>query len=190
MTFDFRAARLTMVEGQVRTSDVTDRALVDAMRAVPREALCPPQTAALAYAEAEIEYAPGRFLMRPREIGKLLQAARPQPGERALAIAAPYAAAVLEALGLTVERLDKANLAKAPAKGFDVIVSEGAVAEPPASWLAALGPGGRLAVVVRAGPVGRARLYAHEARGTAMRDLFDSTPPYLPGLEPKVQFAL
>ena len=78
MTFDFRAARLTMVESQVRTADVTDLAITDAMRTAPREGLCPDK-AGLAYADAEIEYAPGLYLMRPREIGKLLQAVQPRP---------------------------------------------------------------------------------------------------------------
>ena len=41
MTFDYQAARLTMVESQVRTSDVTDLHVQDAMRIAPREALCP-----------------------------------------------------------------------------------------------------------------------------------------------------
>ena len=38
MTFDYQAARLTMVESQVRTSDVTDLCVQDAMRLAPREA--------------------------------------------------------------------------------------------------------------------------------------------------------
>jgi hypothetical protein len=37
MTFDYLAARLTMVESQVRTSDVTDLHVQDAMRIAPRE---------------------------------------------------------------------------------------------------------------------------------------------------------
>ena len=56
---DFQAARLTMVESQVRTNDVTDLAIQDAMRLAPRETLLPAAKAQIAYAEAEIEYAPG-----------------------------------------------------------------------------------------------------------------------------------
>ena len=94
MTFDFAAARLNMLDGQVRTSDVTDFAIQDAIGAVAREALVPEGKRALAYAESEIEYAPGRFLMKPRDIGKLLQTVRPRAGERALAIAATKVSAV------------------------------------------------------------------------------------------------
>lgn len=189
MTFDFRAARLTMVESQVRTADVTDVALTDAMREVERERLCPQSKIALAYADAEVEYAPGLFLMRPREIGKLLQTVLPRPLEKALCVAAPYAALVLEAMGLEAVRAQPGDAAPAPGD-FDVVVSEGAVAEVPQAWLDALGEGGRLAVVVRAGPVGKARLFTREGGRIGWREAFDSTPPYLPGFEPKAQFAL
>src|ERR1051325_9266370 len=96
---DYAAARLHMVKSQVRTSDVADVRIQDAMRALPRERFLTADKAFLAYADIEAEYAPGRCLLKPRDLGKLLQALRPMPGERALAIAAPYAAAVLEALG-------------------------------------------------------------------------------------------
>ena len=106
---DLAAARLNMVESQVRTADVTDVRIHDAMRALRREEFTPPDKAHLAYADIEVEYAPGRWLLKPRDVAKLLQALKPMPGEQALAIAAPYAAAVLETMGLTVERLDGAT---------------------------------------------------------------------------------
>jgi protein-L-isoaspartate(D-aspartate) O-methyltransferase len=93
---DLAAARENMVESQVRTADVTDVRLQDAMRDIAREQLMPEGKPYLAYADMEVEYAPGRWLLKPRDVAKLLQALRPMPGERALAIAAPYAAAVLE----------------------------------------------------------------------------------------------
>lgn len=188
MTADLAAARTTMVESQVRTQDVTDLTLVAAMRAAPREALLPPDKVYLAYADTEIEYAPGRWLMRPRDVAKLLQALRPRAGERALAIAAPYAASVLEGIGLDVARLDEGDL-RAVSGVFDVVVCEGAVAQAPESWLAALAPGGRLGVVERDGPVGRAMLYLRSDEGVGGRPLFDSTPPVLAGFEAQRGFA-
>ncbi|MGA0600809.1 protein-L-isoaspartate O-methyltransferase family protein [Caulobacter sp. KR2-114] len=182
MSADFAAARTNMVESQVRTQDVTDLAIQDAMRHVAREALCPPGKAWLAYADSEVEYAPGRWMLKPRDVAKLLQALRPRAGETALAIAAPYAAAVLEAMGLTVTRLDEGDL-KAVAGPFDLIVCEGAVDQAPASWTAALAMGGRLGVVERRGPVGRAMLYLRSDEGVGSRALFDSTPPLLAGFE-------
>src|SRR5690606_8369164 len=99
---DFVAARQTMVDSQVRTNDVTDRALQAALLATPRETLCPKDKAFAAYAEIEVELGAGRRLMIPRDVSKLLQAVEARPGERALAIGGPYAAAVLAAMGLEV----------------------------------------------------------------------------------------
>src|SRR5690349_3823272 len=102
MTHEYGSARVNMVENQVRTNDVTDFEVQDAMRVVDREVFCPAGKGHLAYAEAVIEYAPGWFLMQPRDVAKLLQALRPRAGERALAICAPYAAAVMAEIGLDV----------------------------------------------------------------------------------------
>lgn len=188
MTYDFAAARLNMVESQVRTQDVTDTAVQDAMMAVAREAVVPHGKTALAYADAEVPYGEGRCLMRPRDIGKVLQALEAKAGERALAIAAPYGAAVLEAMGLVVDRFDEADLRACPPGPYDVIVCEGAVDRTPESWTRALGPGGRLCVVERRGPVGRARLYVRAEEGVASREAFDCMAPTLPGFTPQPGF--
>jgi protein-L-isoaspartate(D-aspartate) O-methyltransferase len=187
-SFDFASARQTMVESQVRPADVTDVAIQDAMRTVEREALVPDK-AAIAYADAEILYAPGRWLLRPRDIAKLLQALQPRTGERALAIAAPYAAAVLEVMGLSVERVDGEDLTALPEGCFDVIVSEGAVTRAPQAWLDALAVGGRLGVVERRGPVGKARIYLNTEGRVAGREVFDSAAPFLPEFAPRPTFA-
>lgn len=187
MTFNFEAARLTMVESQVRTSDVTDHLVQDAMRIAPRETLCPPSKRAVAYADADLEYAPGQYLLRPRALGKLLQAIKPLAGEKALAIAAPYGALVLKTAGLSVDEIAADG---APgANAYDVIVVEGAVAEVPASWTAALAEGGRMAVVVREGPMGKAHLYTKAGGRVVWAEVFDVATAYLAGHEPKAQFA-
>jgi protein-L-isoaspartate(D-aspartate) O-methyltransferase len=186
---DLAAARLNMVESQVRTNDVTDVRIQDAMRALPRESFVPAGKAYLAYADLEVEYAPGRWLLKPRDVAKLLQALRPMPTERALAIAAPYAAAVLERLGLSVARVDGEDLSQVPAGEYDVIVSEGAVGRAPAGWLSALAVGGRLGVVERDGPVGKACVYIRAEDGVGRRDVFDSFPPVLKDLEAHHGFA-
>ena len=190
---DFAAARLNMVESQVRPSDVTDVRLHDAMRALPRESFLPPAKAYLAYADIEAEYAPGRTLLKPRDVGKLLQAVRPMPGEKALAIAAPYAAAVLERLGLTVVQLEEGDLSQPPPEasggGFDVIVCESAVGRAPLAWTAALNLRGRLGVVERDGPVGKACVYLRAEDGVGRREVFDATPPVMAGFEAEHGFA-
>lgn len=186
---DTAAARLNMVESQVRTNDVTDVRIHDAMRVLPREDFVPAGKGYLAYADLEVEYAPGRWLLKPRDVAKLLQAARPMPGERALAIAAPYAAAVIAAMGVEITRLDGEDLAALTGAPFDVIVCEGAVARAPEAWKTALARGGRLAVVERDGPVGKACLYVATEDGVGRRELFDATPPVMAGFEAQHGFA-
>ncbi len=208
---DFAAARKMMVDSQVRVNDVTDRALQAALSATPRERLCAPDRAFSAYAEVEVEIAGGRRLMLPRDVAKLLNALQARPGERALAIGGPYAAAVLAQMGLNVTAQDadaavldvvgpalaeagveavKASFDQPHGDAYDLIVSEGAVAARPDAWLAALAPGGRLAVVERFGPAGRAVLYVRGREGFSRRELFDAAPDMLPGMAPEPAFAL
>ena len=204
---DFLSARANMVESQVRTNDVTDVQIQDAMRVIPRERLALPSRTALAYSDRPVEYAPGRFLLPPRDVGKLLQAARPRTGERVLAIAAPYAAAVAARIGAQVTALDTSEaLARvrdglqtegveavsgdlaAPQGSYDLVLSEGAVAEVPEGWLAAVAPHGRLAVIIRRGAVGKATLYVRAGETWSAREVFDSFPELLPGFAPRPEF--
>lgn len=184
---DFAAARANMVESQIRTADVTDLSLTDAIRVTPRETLVGEGKAYAAYADTVVEYAPGRFLLKPRDVAKLLQALYPKAGDKALAICAPYAAAVLETMGLDVTRQDDAGAA--PSGAFDLIICEGAVAATPAAWTSALAPNGRLGVVERTGPVGHAMLYVKAGDEVASRSLFDATAPVMAGFEPEKGFA-
>ena len=208
---DFAAARKVMVDSQVRVNDVTDRALQAALLAVPRERFLPQERAWSAYAEIEPEIAGGRRLMMARDLSKLLMALDAKAGEVALAIAAPYAAAVLARLGLTVTAQEAdaavfgvtgpvlaeegvetvvAPLSAPSGEGYDLIISEAAVPGRPEAWLAALKVGGRLAVVERNGPVGKAVLYVRGGQGVSRRELFNSAPPVLSDLAPEVAFAL
>src|SRR5438105_1927348 len=65
----FSIARQKMVDGQVRTSDVTDPRIIDAMLAVPREAFVPPKQQPLAYLDLDLPVSAGgtakRFLIKP-----------------------------------------------------------------------------------------------------------------------------
>ena len=208
---DFAAARKVMVDSQVRVNDVTDRALQAALLAVSRERFLPSERAYSAYAEIEPEIAGGRRLMLARDLSKLLMALDARPGETALALAAPYAAAVLARLGLdsTAQESDAAVFdvvgevlaeegvrtvtapLNAPANdGYDVIVCEGAVPGRPEAWLKVLNVGGRMAVVERAGPVGKAVLYMRGEQGVSRRELFNAAPPMLAELSPIPAFTL
>ena len=79
--FDTAAARRMMVDGQVRTADVTNLDLIAAMLAVPRELFVPPPLAAQAYLDSDIAIGNGRALLKPMVLAKLIQAARVR-GER------------------------------------------------------------------------------------------------------------
>lgn len=207
---DFAAERKIMVDSQVRVNDVTDRALQAALLAVPRERMCAPQRAFAAYAEAPVEIANGRQLMVAREVGKLLQALDAREGETALALAAPYAAAVLAGMGVAVTaqeadaavlavvgdvlaeagvRTATAMLSRPVGDGYDLMISEMAVAVRPQAWIDALRVGGRLAVVERGGPIGRAVLYIRGREGVSRRELFDAAPQILAEMTPAPAFA-
>lgn len=208
---DFAAARKVMVDSQVRVNDVTDRSLQAALLAVARERFLPQERAWSAYAEIEPEIAGGRQLMLPRDLSKLLMALDARPGETALAIAGPYAAAVLAELGLEVtaqesdvavfevvgEALMQAGVKtvvaplNAPADGaYDVIICEAAIPGRPEAWLKVLNVGGRMAIVERAGPVGKAVLYVRGEQGVSRRELFNAAPPMLAELSPDPIFVL
>jgi protein-L-isoaspartate(D-aspartate) O-methyltransferase len=208
---DFAAARKVMVDSQVRVNDVTDRSLQAALLATPRERFVPADRAFSAYADLEPVITDERRLMLPRDLSKLLMALQVQAGETVLALAAPYAGAVLARMGamVTAQEADAAVFEVAGAvlaeegvttvvaplstphgEGWDVIVSEAAVPVRPEAWLAALRPGGRLAVVERSGAVGKAVLYVKGRDGLSRRELFDAMPPVLAELAPTPTFAL
>lgn len=199
---DYFAARQNMVESQVRVNDVTDPALQKAMRHIERERLLAPGQGFAAYGDVEPQIAPGRALMLPRDLAKLLHALKPAVGLKALTIGAPYAAAVLKHAGLdvTAQEADArvqtivepylkslgvtlvAQDLKTPAAGeYDIVVTEGAVEEIPAEWFAALKLHGRLGVVLRDGALGEARVYTRLPHGVSEAFVFNAATAVLPG---------
>lgn len=207
---DYAKARTAMVESQVRPADVTDPVLVGALRTVPRELFAPLATQAVAYADAELDVGGGRYLLRPRHLAKLLQALEPRAGEKAMELAggAGYGAALLAACGLQTVMLEPSAVHLPAARQaleaagygevavastelaagwpsaapYDVILLNGAAEIVPEAWLAQLGEGGRLGVIVRQGPAGQARIYRKERGVVSFRVAFDAAPPVLPEL--------
>jgi len=104
----FAIARQKMVDGQVRTNDVTDHRLLDAMLAVPREAFVPSDRQALAYLDLDLDVSEAgsakRFLIAPRLTAKLLQAAEIKPTDHVLVVgcATGYVAALVARLAAHV----------------------------------------------------------------------------------------
>lgn len=81
MSSNFSQLRDTMVEGQLRTRDVTYVPVLDAFRAIPREHFVPESRRSLAYLDEDLEVAartaesPARYLMEPAVFARLLQLA-------------------------------------------------------------------------------------------------------------------
>jgi protein-L-isoaspartate(D-aspartate) O-methyltransferase len=209
---DMSAARASMVEGQVRTNDVTDRRITEIMGRLERERFVPPAKRALAYADVCVEVKPGRFLLDPRSFSKLLQLAEVQESDRVLDIACAtgYSTAVLAAMSADVVALEEdEELAKfaapllrtcekrgriygvvaphkegAPGQApFDVVFVNGAIEDVPRAWIDQLKEGGRLVAIFGGGPVGKANFCVRKAGELSRRFAFDATVPVLPGFK-------
>ena len=82
---DFATARRHMVDGQVRTADVTDLRIISAMMDIPRERFVPPASAGLAYLDLDLPVGDGsRRLLKPMVLAKLVHAADISSDDRIL----------------------------------------------------------------------------------------------------------
>ena len=215
---DYTSARQHMVDSQIRTNDVTDLPILKAFKAVPRELFVPKAHRALAYSDVHIDCGDDRFLLRPRDFSKMVQAADIVPTDVVLNIACGrgYSAAILAALCETVvgledneDRVERASglltdvgvtnaaIVKGGLKSgarehgpFNVIFVGGAVTEVPATWLDQLANGGRLVTIKQKGPVGVCAVYTRSGDAIGERVSFDASAPILPGFEPKDEFVL
>jgi protein-L-isoaspartate(D-aspartate) O-methyltransferase len=201
---DFSLARRVMVDNQLRPEGVTDPGVLAAMGSVERERFVPEAARPLAYFDRPLKIAPGRAMMPPAALGRLLTELGPKAGERALVVGSGsgYSAALLSAIGLQVVALesDKALAAVAADAGvettagalnqgwaqsapYDLILVDGAVEEVPAALARQLSEGGRLAgaIVDR----GVSRLVVGRAAGGALglRTIADAEVDLLPGFE-------
>jgi protein-L-isoaspartate(D-aspartate) O-methyltransferase len=125
----FSTARQKMVDGQVRTSDVTDIRLLDAMLALPRENFVPENKRALTYLDLDLDVAEGgstgRFLVKPVLTAKLLQAAELKETDNLVVVGAAtgYAAALAARLVAKVTATE--SDAALCAKGRDIVAGLG-----------------------------------------------------------------
>jgi protein-L-isoaspartate(D-aspartate) O-methyltransferase len=208
---DFAAQRTKMVESQIRTEDVTDRNVIAAMAAVPREKFVPERMAELAYIDQDLAIAGmgmgGRFLMKPATLARLLQAAGVAPTDHVLDVGCGlgYAAAVLARLAASVVALEEDTALSAGARKqlgdlanvevvegrleeghkarapYDLILVEGAVEVVPEALLDQLGEGGRLVAVVGYGRAASATVFTKADGDVGDRPAFDADVPPLPG---------
>lgn len=217
MDIDFAAIRQQMVDNQVRTTDVTEHRLLDALLSVPRENFVPDDKRSLAYIDADIELSKeGRFVLEPSPLAKLLQAAEVQKREKVLEVGAGsgYVSAILSHLADQVIALeidsDLAALAKnSLADGgytnvsvvagdlaaghkagapYDMIFVNGSVGVEPVQLFTQMAEGGRMIVVIGYGGAAQALLYVKENNQISSRKLFNLSIPALPGFEKATEF--
>ncbi len=214
---DFAAARQAMVDCQVRPSDVTRYAIIEAMLWAPRELFVPKARRDVAYAGAEIEIAPGRALLEPRTLAKMLEAAHIGPHDLVLDLApgTGYSTAVIArmaemvvavepdpALAETAQsvlaqlEIDNAVVSPGdPAAGdrahgpYDVIFINGAVEKLPETLGAQLKEGGRLVALFRSAGVGQCRMITRANSTLSGRYLFDADTPLLAQFAAESEFA-
>ena len=118
----FAAQRTTMVDSQVRPSDISDRRIIRAMGSVPREAFVPAHLRAIAYMDNPVALLRGprpRFLMEPRLLAKLVQLAGIPDGGRVLEIGSGsgYGVAVLASMGCKAVGVEESTELVAMAAG-------------------------------------------------------------------------
>jgi protein-L-isoaspartate(D-aspartate) O-methyltransferase len=111
---DFSAARATMVESQLRTDRVTDRRILAAFGALPRERFVPEDKRDFAYSDATLEVwpsldgGPARFLLPPVVLARLMQLASVEARDKVLDIgcATGYSTALLGGLASAVTAVE------------------------------------------------------------------------------------
>ena len=103
-TFDpqtVEAARQQMIMQQLRTWEVLDARVLEAINAVKRENFVPEAYRHVAFADAQIPIGHGQFMLQPKVDGKILQALAVKPGDEVLDVGAGsgFLAACLGKLG-------------------------------------------------------------------------------------------
>ncbi len=215
---DLNKTRQNMVDCQIRTSDVTNHALLNALLEVPREEFAPDCIPELAYIDEDIALGNGRFMMEPAPFAKLAQAVGVRSDDIVLDVGCGtgYSSAVLSRFASvvialeqdrdlaqiavkTLDALDYDNVAVvegpladgyASEGPYDVIFINGAVGQIPQKLFAQLKEGGKLIGVEGSGNAAVARLYLRRGEDISGRTLFNCAVKMLPGFEKKAEFVL
>jgi protein-L-isoaspartate(D-aspartate) O-methyltransferase len=183
---DFSARRTMMVDTQVRPSDVTKFPIIEALLAIPRERFVPDDRLEAAYVGENLPLAPGRVLLEPRTLAKMLDALDLRPGDLVLDLApgTGYSSAVMARIAQAVVAVEpqedlaaeaevaladlgaanvvvecRAATEGAPAHGpYDAMILQGGVQTLPEGLVAQLKDGGRIVALFMDGPLGVVRL--------------------------------
>ncbi len=215
---DFARRRTMMVDTQIRPSDVTKFPIIEAMLSVPREMFVPAGQREAAYIGENVPLKPGRVVLEPRTLAKMLDALNVQPGEVVLDIGtglgystallarmaeavvaveedgdlAKDAEAALAEAGADNAALVQGALAEGAAKHgpYDVIVIEGGVESLPSALEGQLKEGGRMVALFMEGAVGVCKVGYKINGHMSWRFAFNAAAPVLSGFEKKASFAL
>ncbi len=215
---DFATLRTTMVDTQIRPSDVTKFPIIDAMLSVRREAYVPDSKQAAAYADTIVDLGEGRYLLDPRTFARILDALDIQPDEMVLDLGCGfgYSAAVIghmaeavvavetnEAMVETAERtlaeegstnvvVTAGALSEGHAKTgpYDVIVIEGAVQTVPSSLIDQLADGGRIACLFDQAGMGAIKVGYKIDGAVSWRFVCNAGAPVLEGFAKHDEFSL
>ena len=100
--------RLQMVDQQIRTWEVLDPRVLEALSAVPREAFVPPEYRELAFADAPIPIGFGQSMLSPKLQGRILQALGVSATDNVLEVGSGtgYLSACLSLLGCSTHSID------------------------------------------------------------------------------------
>ena len=199
---DTLAARLQMVDQQIRTWEVLDPRVLDALAAVPREAFVPAAYRELAFADAPIPIGFGQTMLATKLQGRILQALGANATDNILEVGSGtgYLSAALSLLGASTYSIDihaelvaqaKANLRAVPRANvefeardafgssalgeYDVIALTGSLPIYDARFERSLRVGGRLFAMVGEAPVMDAVLVRRVDEGEWIREsLFET----------------
>ncbi|RBW57521.1 protein-L-isoaspartate O-methyltransferase [Ruegeria sp. A3M17] len=204
---DFAARRRTMVDTQIRPSDVTKFPIIDAMLTVKRENFVPDAQREAAYVEGLIELGEGRCMLEPRTLAKILDILNISNDESVLDIAPAlgYSTAVAARMAQLVVAVEEdESLAAesqsilmeaeadnaivhvgpleqgAPEHGpYDVIMIQGGVEQVPDALIAQLKDHGRIACLFVQGALGIVRIGHKSGDRVTWRDAFNANAPIL-----------
>lgn len=140
----FAAARRAMIDSQLRTSGVTQAAVLAAMSAVPRERYVPAAARDTAYVDRAIALGGGTALPAPLFHGRLLAEAALDPAQRVLVIGSAYLADLVRELTKSVTAVSASEALALTSGEFDVIVIDGAIEILPDNLAALVVEGGRV----------------------------------------------
>ena len=106
---DFTAEREAMVERQLKRRGIADAAILDAFRAVPREAFVSPELSDQAYGDHPLPIEAGQTISQPYIVALMIEAAGIKSGDRVLEVGSGsgYAAAVISRIAAEVVGIER-----------------------------------------------------------------------------------